>query len=253
MALNAIQKTLPATDKNVVSVLSGGLDSTTLTYLLAHHYGAERVYALSYFYGQKQSLELEKAALTCKKLGIKHKLIDISFLGEIVAPVTSNVIASTISVPTIEEALAHPQPPSYVPYRNLILNSIACSFAESNEAEFIFSGLASVDQYGYWDTTHEFVSALNSCTTQNRVNPVQLIAPFANLVKAEEIAIGTELNIPYEDSLSCYQPDENGHSCGTCPTCSERIKNFMVAGYKDPVPYNRDIDWVGGIEKYKKV
>lgn len=252
MTLNEIQKSLPNTDKNVVSVLSGGLDSTTLTYLLAHHYGAERVYALSYFYGQKQSLELEKAALTCKKLGIKHKLIDISFLGEIVAPVTSNVTASTISVPTIEEALAHPQPPSYVPYRNLILNSIACSFAESNEAEFIFSGLQGVDTYHYWDTTPEFVSALNSTTVLNRVNPVQLVAPFNGLMKHDEISIGAELNIPYEDSLSCYDPDTKGNSCGVCATCAERIKNFMVAGYKDPVPYNRDINWEEGIKRYKK-
>ena len=253
MTLNEIQKSLPNTDKNVVMTLSGGLDSTTMAYLLAHNYGADRVYALSFFYGQKQSLELERAALTCKKLGIKHKLIDISFLGEIVAPVSSNITTSNIAVPTLEEALAHPQPPSYVPYRNLILNSIACSYAESNEAEIIFASTQIIDAYGYWDTTPEFTSALNACTTQNRVNPVRIEAPFSYLTKADEIAIGTELNIPYEDSLSCYQPDEHGNSCGTCPTCSERIKNFMVAGYPDPVPYNRDIDWVSGIEKYKKV
>jgi 7-cyano-7-deazaguanine synthase len=252
MTLNEIEQTLPYTTGNVVSVLSGGLDSTTLTYLLAHHYGAERVYALSFFYGQKQSLELERAALTCAKLGIKHKLIDISFLGEIVAPVTSNVASSGISVPTLEEALAHPQPPSYVPYRNMILNSIACSFAESNDAMHVFSGLAAVDAYGYWDTTPNFVSSFNATTTQNRVTPVQLVAPFASLTKADEIDIGTELNVPYEDSLSCYQPDTNGVSCGICPTCSERIKNFMVAGKIDPVPYNRDIDWVSGISKYKR-
>jgi 7-cyano-7-deazaguanine synthase len=252
MKLNEIVKTLPKTTTNVVSVLSGGLDSTTLTYLLAHHYGAEHVYALSFFYGQKQSLELERAALTCSKLGIKHKLIDISFLGEIVSNVTSNVSSSSINVPTLEEALAHPQPSSYVPYRNLILNSIACSFAESNDALYVFSGLAAVDAYGYWDTTPNFVNAFNSTTTQNRVSPVQLVAPFSALTKADEIDIGTELHVQYEDTLSCYQPDDNGVSCGTCPTCSERIKNFMVSGKIDPVPYNRDIDWVAGIDKFKR-
>ena len=252
MTLNEIKQTLPCTNKNVVSVLSGGLDSTTLTYLLANHYGADKVFALSYFYGQKQSIELEKAALTCKKLGIKHKLIDISFLGEIVAPVSSNVTASSIAVPTIEETLGHPQPPSYVPYRNLILNSIACSFAESNDADCVFSGLQGADIYNYWDTTPDFVKALNSCTNLNRVSPVQVFAPFGSLMKHQEIAIGFELNIPYEDSLTCYNPNANGESCGICASCSERIKNFMVQGKIDPAPYSKDIDWAAGIAKYFK-
>ena len=252
MNLQEILGTLPDTSKNVVMTLSGGLDSTTMAYLLAHHYGPERVYALSFFYGQKQSLELERAELTCSKLGIKHKLIDISFLGEIVAPVSSNVKASTIAVPTLAEALAHPQPPSYVPYRNLILSSIACSFAESNNAEYVFNSVQSIDDYNYWDTTIEFFDALNLATTKNRVTPVKISIPFAKLMKYQEIGIGNALGVPYEDSLSCYQPDPAGVSCGVCPTCAERIKNFMIAGEIDPVPYHRDIDWNSGIQLFKK-
>ena len=57
MNLSTAIAALPDTDQNVVSVLSGGLDSTIMTYILVQKYGADRVFALSFFYGQKQAIE----------------------------------------------------------------------------------------------------------------------------------------------------------------------------------------------------
>lgn len=226
-----------------VVVLSGGLDSTILTYKLVKELGASEVCALSFNYGQKQSIELTKAALTCKKLGITHNVIDISFLGEIVKPVCANIAGTDIDMPTIQDVLGDPQPPTYVPYRNLILNSIAVSFAESNGCSEVYNGCQSVDEYGYWDTSKEFFTKLNAVTLQNRQNPVIINTPFISMTKADEIKIGLELGVPFEDSLSCYNPSETGESCGTCPTCAERINNFALAGVIDPAPYSVTIPW----------
>lgn len=235
---------LPETEHNVVSVLSGGLDSTILTYILAKKYGKDRVYALSYNYGQKQKRELDMARATCNWIGIKHKVLDLSILGEIVKEVSANISGTDVSMPTIKDVLGDPQPKTYVPFRNMILNSLAFSFAESNKASHVFTGLQVHDEYGYWDTSQRFVDSMNAVADQNRSHKVKLEAPFSALSKYEEILIAQELgDVVFEYTLTCYDPDADGNSCGKCPSCSERIANFAKAGIKDPIPYNMDIPW----------
>jgi len=227
----------------VVSVLSGGLDSTILTYKLVDEYGADNVYALSFFYGQKQSAELEKAKLTCQKLGIEHRLIDISFLGEVVAPVCANIAGSDVAMPTIQDVLGDPQPPTEVPYRNMLLNTVAFSFAQANGCSAVYTGIQVHDAYGYWDCTQDFLDGMNQISSLNRQHEIELRAPFANMSKAQEIVLGQRLGVPFEDSLTCYDPNEKTESCGKCPSCAERIMNFAKAGMIDPAPYSIDIPW----------
>lgn len=227
----------------VVSVLSGGLDSTVLTYKLVDEYGADNVFALSFYYGQKQSAELDKAKLTCQKLGIEHRLIDISFLGEVVAPVCANIAGSDVAMPTIQDVLGDPQPPTEVPYRNMLLNTIAFSFAQANDCQAVYTGIQVHDAYGYWDCTQDFLDNMNAVSALNRQHEIALIAPFAQMSKAEEIVIGQRLGVPFEDSLTCYDPNDNAESCGKCPSCAERIMNFAKAGVIDPAPYSVYIPW----------
>lgn len=244
MNMNEALSKLPDTDQNVVTVLSGGLDSTIMTYILVAKYGKERVYALSYNYGQKQIKELEMAAKTCQHLGIAHKVLDLGILGDIVKDVSANIGGTDVAMPTIKDVLGDPQPKTYVPFRNMILNALAFSFAESNKASHVFTGLQVHDEYGYWDTSQRFVDAMNAVADQNRTHKVKLEAPFSQLAKWEEINIAKELgDVHLEYTLTCYNPDETGRSCGTCPSCSERIQNFIRAGVRDPIPYVVNIDW----------
>lgn len=244
MNLEQALAALPETDQNVVSVLSGGLDSTILTYILVEKYGRDRVYALSYDYGQKQKRELKMASITSTWLRIHHKILNLGILGEIVKDVSANISGTDVAMPTIKDVLGDPQPKTYVPFRNMILNSLAFSFAESNKASHVFTGLQVHDEYGYWDTTQRFVDAMNAVANQNRSHKVKMEAPFSLLSKYDEIKIGEEIgNVRYELTLTCYNPNEEGESCGKCPSCSERIANFAKAGIKDPIPYSIDIPW----------
>lgn len=244
MNLEQALATLPETEHNVVSVLSGGLDSTILTYILVKKYGRDRVFALSYNYGQKQKRELDMAKATCNWLGIAHKVLDLSILGDIVKNVSANISGTGVAMPTIKDVLGDPQPKTYVPFRNMILNSLAFSFAESNKASHVFTGLQVHDEYGYWDTTQRFVDGMNAIAGQNRSHKVKLEAPFSALSKYDEILIANELgNVQFIFTLTCYNPDADGNSCGKCPSCSERIANFAKAGVKDPIPYSINIPW----------
>jgi len=244
MNLSEALNLLPETNHNVVSVLSGGLDSTIMTYILAKKYGVDKVYALSYNYGQKQKKELIMAASTCNYLDIKHHVLDLSILGEIVRDVSANIGGSGVAMPTIKEVLGDPQPKTYVPFRNMILNSLAFSFAEANKASHVFTGLQVHDEYGYWDTSQRFVDSMNAVAAQNRTHKVKLEAPFSHLSKHQEIEIAKELGgVKFEFTLTCYDPDEEGRSCGKCPSCSERISNFAKAGMADPILYSINIPW----------
>jgi len=237
--------TYPKVNK-VVSIISGGMDSSILTIMLAKHYGAENVYPVSFNYNQKQIYELSCAKTLTKILGTaKHKELDLSVLGDIAKPVSSNINNTNIDMPDIKEVLGDPQPVTYVPFRNMIMLSLAVAYAETQNINHVFTGLQVHDEYGYWDTTQEFVDGLNNVTQQNRMNKIKVEAPFINLSKIHELEICKELNqidlLKY--TLTCYNPDHNGRSCGKCPSCSERINAFMQMNIIDPIDYQIDIPW----------
>lgn len=245
MELHNILTTLPSTDKNVLVVLSGGLDSSTMMMILVNHYGADRVRAVSFDYGQKQKLELRKASELCNELNVKHKILDLRLLGEIARPFSANISGTDIEMPTIREVIGEPQPVTYVPNRNMIMYSIVAALAEVEDVEYIFCGLQVHDQYGYWDTTQEWVDSMNAVLSQNRKHPIKILAPFALLSKFDEVTIVDELEQLHllEYTLTCYNPDELGRSCGVCPSCTERIAAFGKAGVVDPIPYSKNLDW----------
>lgn len=229
--------------KNKIISLSGGLDSTILTYKIVNEFESDKVKTLTFNYGQRHSIEVEKAKLTCKLLNVEHKIIDISFLGNLVSNSSSLIKTSNIEVPTIKEILGNPQPVTYVPYRNLIFLALTLSFAESNDADEIFIASQSQDLYAYWDNSQEFINKINEISQLNRLHEIKITAPFVHLTKADEIKIGKELKVPFENCHTCYNPNELGESCGKCPSCAERIKAFMENNLIDPISYQIDIPW----------
>jgi len=245
MKMTEALKRLPSTDKKVVITHSGGMDSATAVILAEGKYGSENVISIGYDYGQKQRVELERASELCAKLGVARHIIPLSVLGDIVRNVSANIAGTDVEMPTIKDILGNPQPPTYVPFRNMIMFSLTAAFAEANAASHIICGLQVHDEYSYWDTTQRFVDGINNIYNQNRSWPVELVAPFADLSKTQELELLEEAGKIHllEHSLTCYDPDENGHSCGKCPSCAERVKAFMDMKMKDPVPYSIDIPW----------
>lgn len=219
-------------------VLSGGLDSTTSLRLAIEEYDA--VEAISFFYNQKQCIELELAKKTCERLNVVHKIVDISFLGDIAKSISTNISGSTIDMPTIHDVLGEPQPVTYVPNRNMIMLSIAASYAETKGITDIICGFQSNDTYGYHDTTTSFLDKINSVLSENRTHKITVKAPFINLTKYYEVKAVYELdgNVDlFKNTITCYNPNEKGESCGVCPSCAERLQAFAQIGLDDPIAY----------------
>ena len=231
-------------EEKVLVVLSGGLDSSIATMMCVDQYGKDKVHALTFDYNQKQKIECLKAADFCRALEIEHTILDLSVLGEIARPMSANISGTDIDMPNIKEVLGDPQPVTYVPFRNMILLSLALSHAEVQGCTKDYTGLQVHDEYGYWDTTQKFVDSMNNVATQNRQKRIEILAPFSQMSKADEIEIAIELGqfdlLRY--TMTCYEPI-GVLSCGKCPSCAERIMNFMKVGRKDPVPYDIEINW----------
>jgi 7-cyano-7-deazaguanine synthase len=128
----------------------------------------------------------------------------------------------------------------------MILMSIAAAFAETQNVDTVLCGLQVHDEYGYHDTTQRWVDKVNDLLSENRIIKIKLVAPFSKLSKYDELNILRELDGNLQltlFTLTCYNPDVDGNSCGECPSCSERIANFIKIGEKDPIPYSKSIPW----------
>ena len=112
--------------RRAVVLLSGGLDSTTVL-AIAQADGYE-THALSFFYGQRHSWELECARKIASNVGVKdHRVaqIDLRVFG-------GSALTADINVPkgrSLEE-MSDKIPVTYVPARNTIFLSFALAWAE---------------------------------------------------------------------------------------------------------------------------
>lgn len=243
--LQTVMESFPKNATGAVVVLSGGMDSTIAARLAVHALGKEKVHAISFFYGQKQSIELDYAKSNAEKLGLaKHTLVDISFLGDMVKGVSANIVGG-LAMPAIKDILGDPAPTTEVPFRNGILLMIGAAYAQANGLSLVMTGVQAQDEYSYFDTTPTFIGAMNGVLAQNRVHDIAIFAPWQGVNKTTEIQILQALDGDaslLDTTITCYNPSGNV-SCGTCPSCAERIKNFARAGLKDNILYAIDIPW----------
>jgi 7-cyano-7-deazaguanine synthase len=225
--------------QRAVVLLSGGLDSAT-TAAIALRDGYE-VFALSVDYGQRHRFELESAATVAKSLGIsQHTVIKIDLAQFGRSALTANLaVPKGRSLETMEQSI----PVTYVPARNTVMLSLALAYAESLDAANLFIGVNAVDYSGYPDCRPEFIAAfekLANLATKAGVEGAyqfRVHTPLISLTKAQIIQLGTSLRVDYRLTHTCYDPDQNGLSCGQCDACLLRKAGFQAAGLVDPLPY----------------
>lgn len=227
--------------------ISGGIDSTVILHNAVKNVHFNNIFPVSFTYGQRHVKEIDFAVKTCKELGLSnHRVIDLSFFQSI-----SNISSITnrdISIPKTRDVLGDAQPSSYVPFRNMMIMSISCAYAETVGATTVYHGAALIDsQSGYWDGSKEFITAINDVVSLNRKTQIKIEAPLINMSKAEIIRWGIELGVDFNNTWTCYEGKDM--SCGECPSCSSRLKGFIDNKIKDPVQYSKNIPW----EKYNCV
>ena len=208
-----------------VLVYSGGLDSTTLLY----EYKDSIALAVSFDYGSKHNKrELEYAALNCKRLGIRHLVIPLEFMGKYFK---SDLLIGGGDIP--EGSYADENMKStVVPFRNGIMLSISAGLAESYELDAIMLANHSGDHAIYPDCRPEFIEGMAAAVEAGTYNGVKVVSPYCNMTKREIALRGRELGVDYSLTYSCYKGGEK--HCGKCGTCVERKE--ALDGF-DPTEY----------------
>jgi 7-cyano-7-deazaguanine synthase len=232
-------------EQQAVVLLSGGLDSTTVL-AIARSRGFI-CNCLSFQYGQRQSVELERARTICRKAGIARHLVLRVDLGTI----GGSALTAAIEVPKDRPLSEMEQeiPVTYVPGRNILFLAHALSWAEVLGAADIFLGINAVDYSGYPDCRPEFLHAFEQMANLGTKagttgKPFRLHAPLIHLSKKEIILTGKALGVDYSLTHSCYDP-VGEKACGRCDACRLRLQGFCEAGLIDPAPYVNGELWRG--------
>tara|TARA_B100001123_G_C15324320_1_gene1029002 strand:+ start:1757 stop:2542 length:786 start_codon:yes stop_codon:yes gene_type:complete len=252
-------------EKLAVISASGGMDSTCLLVkLLKEKY---KVYAISFFYGQKHELELKrlKANITylmIKGFPIHHEIIDIS---KITKNFYSALTAGDQEVPEgyyEEESMKQ----TVVPNRNAIFASLTYGYALSlaykqKSPVKLALGVHSGDHAIYPDCRPEFYEKIFDAFVSGNWDG-HLVEPYLPYIDGDKLSIlkdaqqnckdlKLDFDIVLSNTSTSYNPDENGNASGKSGSDIERILAFHELNYPDPVPYIGG--WTKALEHALKV
>ena len=253
--------------KQAVLSLSGGMDSSTLLlHLLANEY---EVTALSFDYGQKHKIELERAQQLVDYINdmgaqnnnipeITYQVIKLDGLSQLL---NSALVTGGEEVPEGHYAEDNMKA-TVVPNRNKIFSSItqavALSIANLKNTECVMAlGIHAGDHAIYPDCRQEFRDAdleafrVGNWDSENvdYYTPYLKGDKFTILQDGEKCCetLGVDFDEVYKRTNTSYKPTQEGYSDYKSASSVERIEAFIKLGRKDPVQYGDEkgpVKWI---------
>lgn len=203
--------------KRAIVMVSGGLDSTTVCYLLAKK--SIEIFPIFFDYGQHcaetewakinevlppEVLPPERISLSDIFKGSKSRMIDEADLW------SETVVDSDL----------------YIPYRTLLFFASAAARAQTIGILDVYSGFINSNHAKEIDCSTEFMNDLDELSAG--VGAVRFYAPFGTWSKSEVVRKALELGVPIGRTFSCQV--SSSFPCGACPNCVERLNALDEAG-----------------------
>lgn len=203
----------------VVTLASGGLDSTVLVYYLLHQGHVPSLLFIDY--GQRHHKEGNYVTDLADHLQLDYRSVRLDLrLG-----------SSALTNPATELTSVS----SVVPNRNAIFANVAAAVVIDTGADAIALAMHAGDHSVYKDCRPVFVDALRTFFRFSLDDEVEVLTPFMHLSKAAVVMIGHLLGVPFEKTWSCYEGRER--HCGVCSACEGRRNAFAQLGLEDPTHY----------------
>ena len=215
-----------------VCCVSGGMDSAVAAAIVSQEH---RLAFLHADYGQRT----ERKERACYEHLADHYRAECRLAVQF--PALSAIGGSSLTDARIAVREAEPEagviPPSYVPFRNAHLLATATSWGELLKATAIVVCAVWEDSSGYPDCRPEFYRAFEQAirTGTRPETEIGILHPVIEMTKSEIVRRGIELGVPFEETWSCYQSEDE--ACGVCESCRLRMKGFREAGEVDPIRY----------------
>lgn len=207
-------------NKKAVVIFSGGQDSTTCLIQSIAEYGVENVEAVTFRYGQRHIIELEKAQWIAQDLGVKQTLIDTS----VIKAVTTNALMDdNIAIKTPPDEI----PNTFVDGRNALFLLYTAIYAKGKGISDIITGVCETDFSGYPDCRDVFIKSMNVTLNLAMDYQFNIRTPLMYLTKAQTWQLADELGaLDYirRHTHTCYMGVQGG--CGECPSCLLREKGL---------------------------
>jgi 7-cyano-7-deazaguanine synthase len=208
-------------------IYSGGLDSTTLLY----EYRDCIALAVSFDYGSKHNArEIAYAKLHCNRLGIKHMILPLDFIGKYFR---SDLLIGGGEIPEGSYDDGNMRS-TVVPFRNGIMLAVAAGLAESYGLDTLLIANHSGDHAIYPDCRPEFIAAFDQAVRAGTYEGIRVVSPYCDITKRDIALRGHALGIDYAETWSCYKGGER--HCGKCGTCTERkeaLEGFDTTIYEE--------------------
>lgn len=210
----------PNHDRKAIVIFSGGQDSTTCLIQAITEYGVENVEVISFQYGQRHAIELEKAKWIAQDLGVQQTLIDMS----VIKAITHNALMDE----SVEiKKKSDDMPNTFVDGRNALFLLYAAIYAKGQGISDIITGVCETDFSGYPDCRDVFIKSMNVTLNLAMDYRFNLKTPLMYLNKAQTWQLADELGaLDYirRHTHTCYEGVEGG--CGKCPSCILRDKGL---------------------------
>jgi 7-cyano-7-deazaguanine synthase len=212
--------------ENALVLLSGGIDSAvSLYWAMAQHWN---VRTLEFEYHLRPSRERRACQELRRSAGLLNPaIVPVEFLREIV-----DLPRGMLDNPSLAGA-----PEGYLPSRNLIFYSIAAYYAEIWNIRSIVGGHNRTDHESFPDAGQGFFAGLEALFSLGmwsyRSTRTRILLPLIEFDKIQVLALGRDLNVPFEFTWSCYFDAER--PCGSCASCEERQAAFQALGLSDPL------------------
>lgn len=214
--------------KQAIVVHSGGMDSSICLALALSKHGADEVLSLTFSYGQRHALELQRAAELCARWGVDHVVLDVDFLKEIT---TSALIGDDLAIERAQDGT----PTTLVEGRNGLMARVAAIHAKHLGASSVYMGVIEVESAnsGYRDCSRHYMDLMEVILRLDLAWPeFRIETPVVFMTKCETLELADQLGCLdelLEKSVTCYRGIEKW-GCGTCPACelrNEGIDEFM--------------------------
>ena len=212
-------------------LVSGGLDSTVCL-TIARQESEDSPVALSFDYGQRHRVELERAEAITRALGCERLVVTFNARAWGGSALTDDGVEVPQFDPDFDPAVGTP-PATYVPARNTIFLAFALAVAEARRLDAIYIGVNALDYSGYPDCRPQYLAAFQEVARLGLAGPApEVRAPLVELTKADIIRLGLRLGAPLHLTWSCYR--SGPHPCGRCDSCGLRARGVAQAGGADP-------------------